>query len=131
MPQTPSKKNAFLARAAILFRRMTGRQHAAQITQNANPPVQNEVPYTPFVRALAAELIRVMLDIAPFLFQNRAAPAPEVRLLRMPEVAVRLGVCKRTVETLVAKGVFQPVRIGRAVRIPSSQVDAYIARGAQ
>lgn len=50
------------------------------------------------------------------------------RLLDLAEVAGVLGVCKRTVQRLVAAGVLpQPVRVGHGVRLFASDVDAYLA----
>lgn len=51
----------------------------------------------------------------------------EERLLKLEEVAGILGVCRRTVERLIARQQLPvPVRIGRISRIPASDVAAYI-----
>jgi excisionase family DNA binding protein len=51
-------------------------------------------------------------------------------LLTMDEAAGALTMCKRTLERLMAAGEFpQPLRFtARCVRVPASDVDAYIER---
>ena len=51
------------------------------------------------------------------------------RLLSMPDAAARLAVSIRTLYRLVALGeLAAPVKVGRASRIPASDVDRYIER---
>lgn len=49
-------------------------------------------------------------------------------LLTPDQVAQRLGVGRTTVYELMGRGELPSLRIGRARRIPSSAVDAFIAR---
>jgi len=49
-------------------------------------------------------------------------------LLTIPEVAQRLGVGRTTVYELAARGELELVHIGRAARIPTTALDAFVAR---
>ena len=50
-----------------------------------------------------------------------------MQLLTLDEVAARLGVCRRTAESLLAAGRLpRPVRFGRARRWADQQLDAFI-----
>lgn len=49
-------------------------------------------------------------------------------LLRIPEVQARLGIKRGKIYHLVAAGDLRIVRIGRAALVPSTDVDALIAR---
>lgn len=50
------------------------------------------------------------------------------QLLTVPQAAQRLGVCRRTLERLVSRGEFpRPLRVGGAVRVPLSDVQAFVA----
>lgn len=46
--------------------------------------------------------------------------------LTTDEVAAKLGVCKRTVETLMSTGELSYVKVRRSVRIPSRAVNSYL-----
>jgi len=46
--------------------------------------------------------------------------------LTKDEVAAKLRVCKRTVETLMSTGELGYVKVGRSVRIPSRAVTSYL-----
>jgi len=48
-------------------------------------------------------------------------------LLRVPQVAERLGVSPKTVWRLVAAGEIESVKIGRARRIAPEDIAAYVA----
>lgn len=50
------------------------------------------------------------------------------QLLRVEDVASRLSVCTRTVRDLVRDGALVVYRVGRAVRIDSASVEAYLCR---
>lgn len=50
------------------------------------------------------------------------------RLLKIPEVAERLQVSRAFVYELVAGGALPAVSIGRARRVPESELDGYIRR---
>lgn len=51
-----------------------------------------------------------------------------MRMLDINEVAVRLGVCRRTAEAMLAEGRLpRPVRFGRLRRWSEDQMDAWIA----
>jgi len=52
----------------------------------------------------------------------------EARLLRIPEVARALGISRSAVYVLLAEGKLQPVRIGRSVRVPADEIDAFVDR---
>lgn len=58
------------------------------------------------------------------------SPVPSIEhLLNMKAVAEILGVSSRSVWRLIARGELpQPLRIGHAVRMPASEVHAYIDR---
>jgi excisionase family DNA binding protein len=47
-------------------------------------------------------------------------------LLRIPEAAARLGVGRSTVYELIQAGQLPAVRIGKAVRIPASRLEAWV-----
>jgi len=51
-------------------------------------------------------------------------------LLRYEEAARTLGLCRATVCQMVERGEFPVVRIGRAVRIPTSALDEWVTRNA-
>ncbi|QNN23794.1 excisionase family DNA-binding protein [Planctomycetales bacterium ZRK34] len=54
---------------------------------------------------------------------------PTERLMRLSQVAEMLGVCRRTVERMIASGVLpQPVKVGRSSCLPDSEVQEYIER---
>jgi excisionase family DNA binding protein len=53
---------------------------------------------------------------------------PERRLLKAPEVARQLGLARSTVYEMMSLGEIATVRRGRAVRVPVSAVDEWIAR---
>jgi excisionase family DNA binding protein len=53
---------------------------------------------------------------------------PERLLLRVPEAAWRLGLSRSTVFALIAAGELRVVKVGRAVRIPSTELIAWIER---
>ena len=46
------------------------------------------------------------------------------RMLSIAEVAEMFGRAPRTIRSWIARGLFQPVRIGHAVFIPEAQLDA-------
>lgn len=49
--------------------------------------------------------------------------------LTLKEVAARLQVCRRTLEREIAAGRFpRPLRIGRSVRVPESDLVAFLAK---
>ena len=52
----------------------------------------------------------------------------EQLLLRVPEAAARLSLGRSSVYELIAAGQIHAVHIGRAVRIPASEVRAYAER---
>jgi excisionase family DNA binding protein len=60
---------------------------------------------------------------------KRLLRAPEARLLRVPEASVRLSLRESTVRRMILERRIDVVRIGKAVRIPESCVEAIIARG--
>lgn len=49
-----------------------------------------------------------------------------MKLLTYKEVAQELGVCERTVWTLVKEGMIKARKIGRLVRIPESAIEDFI-----
>lgn len=51
---------------------------------------------------------------------------PESILLRVPEVALRLGLGRSTIYGLIASGELMSVRVGRARRVPAASVDAWV-----
>ena len=60
----------------------------------------------------------VSLDHAR-LFLAEAISACEAKdSLTVPEAAERLGVCTKTIYTLVSKGQLDCIRVGRTIRIP-------------
>ena len=52
----------------------------------------------------------------------------EERLLKLPEVAARLALSRTAIYRLVVRGELHPIRIGGALRFPSSTVDALIEK---
>ncbi|HVZ65646.1 MAG TPA: helix-turn-helix domain-containing protein [Lacunisphaera sp.] len=52
-----------------------------------------------------------------------------LQLLTLPEAAQRLGVCRRSLERLIAAGEFpRPLKVRGSSRVPSSDVATYVAR---
>lgn len=49
------------------------------------------------------------------------------QLLTLPQFARHLGVCKRTVERLIAARVIQACKVGRSTRIAASELVRYVA----
>lgn len=47
-------------------------------------------------------------------------------LLKKPEVAKRLSVCPRMIDTLVSRGELPCVKIGKAIRFKTEDVQAFI-----
>ena len=60
--------------------------------------------------------------------EPNAHPATRA-LLRVDDAAMILKVSSKTIQRLVARGHLKAVRIGRSVRIPSSEIDHLIAAG--
>jgi excisionase family DNA binding protein len=52
-------------------------------------------------------------------------------LLRIPEAARRLGLGRSTVYEMIQAGDLPVVRIGKAVRIPASRLEAWVEQQAQ
>ena len=50
------------------------------------------------------------------------------RLLRVEEVAVRLGIKVSTVRAWLLNGKLRKVKVGRAVRVPEDYLDEFIQR---
>ena len=57
------------------------------------------------------------------------APSRLPRLLSIPHVAEHLGVCTKTVRRLIQSGDLLATRVGRAIRVTETDLDAYLARG--
>ena len=55
---------------------------------------------------------------------------PQDQLLKISEVAQRLNLSRSTVMTLVARGDIASLKIGRARRVQTSRLDAWIAERA-
>ncbi len=54
-------------------------------------------------------------------------PHEDTSLLTLPRAAETLAISKRTLERLIAKGVFPPpVKIGRASRIPRDDITEFL-----
>ena len=52
----------------------------------------------------------------------------EKKLLTVLETANRLSLGKSKTWELIQKGLLKPIRIGRAVRIPASEVERFVAK---
>ena len=55
-----------------------------------------------------------------------ASPRVAPRLLRVGEVAERLGVSTATVYALCKRGALQHVRVGNAIRVPEAGLGAFL-----
>ena len=53
---------------------------------------------------------------------------PDRLLLRVPEAAWRLGLSRSTLYELIAAGEFRVIKVGRAVRIPTTELVAWVER---
>lgn len=49
-------------------------------------------------------------------------------LVRIPEAAERLGLSRSSMYEMIAAGEFRVVRYGRAVRVPVSELTAWVER---
>ena len=50
-------------------------------------------------------------------------------LVTLKQAAQRLGICRRTLERLIARGEFpSPLKIGRSSRVAVADVEAYVAQ---
>ena len=56
-------------------------------------------------------------------------PSRLPRLLSIPHIAKHLGVCTKTVRRLIQSGELLATRVGRAIRVTETDLDAYLARG--
>ncbi|MGI8830045.1 MAG: helix-turn-helix domain-containing protein [Candidatus Limnocylindria bacterium] len=56
-----------------------------------------------------------------------AADTPTRRLLTVKDAAAELSIGRSTLYELIAAGELRPVRIGRALRIPTSELDRFVA----
>lgn len=52
----------------------------------------------------------------------------QARLLRVPEVAKRLGLCEATIRIWLARRRIPFVKCGRAVRVPAEAVEDFIRK---
>jgi len=83
---------------------------------------------------LAATRSTVAANCGLTAFNHETAMAPESpalsgSLLTLREVAARLRVCRRTIEREIAAGHFpSPLKIGRCVRVPESDLHAYLGK---
>ncbi len=51
------------------------------------------------------------------------------RVMRLPEIATVLGICVRSVRRMIDRGELPPcVRVGRAVGLMQSEIEAYLRR---
>ena len=66
--------------------------------------------------------------IGEFVMSAETIPSRENSLLSVPEAARRLGVCRRTLERLVAEKKFPPrLKIGRRSLVAASDVETFVA----
>ena len=86
----------------------------------AGVPTWAKEPQIAPLRALKAPLY----NSAPAI-----STSPKPALLHVDDAAATLQVSSKTVRRLVARGDLKAVRIGRSVRIPSSEIDRLIADG--
>jgi len=69
--------------------------------------------------------VKTSLSDRPSAISVSATP----QLLRVDEAATILNVSSKTIRRLIARGDLRVVRIGRLVRIPSSEIERLIAGG--
>lgn len=50
------------------------------------------------------------------------------KLLTLPEVQATLSLGRSKVYELIGEGQLRPVRVGRAVRFPAHEIDAFVER---
>lgn len=51
------------------------------------------------------------------------------KVLTVAELAARLGVCRQTVYALERRGELRVIRIGRALRVPTSELERLMGTG--
>jgi excisionase family DNA binding protein len=51
------------------------------------------------------------------------------RAMTVREVASHLNVCRQTVAAMIQRGDLRAIRLGRSVRIPTSELDRLLATG--
>jgi excisionase family DNA binding protein len=61
-------------------------------------------------------------------WRKAMSESPDPLLHRVPEAAWRLGLSRSTLYELIAAGELRVVRIGRAVRIPTTELTAWVQR---
>lgn len=77
------------------------------------------------------ECLRMMQEfVSGRTEQDPARPPTPERLLTIDQVAERLGVSRRTVNTLIAEGELRPLRIRAARRFMPGAVEDYLRRAA-
>lgn len=70
-------------------------------------------------------------DLLSDVLEHLASPRPPEPLLSVDGVATRLGVSRRTVETLISIGELKPIRIKGSRRFDPKVIEAYIRRCAE
>lgn len=83
------------------------------------------------IKALASELEGPLTEALSNIVRDHLAtvlarPSRPEPLLTVGEVADRLAVSKRTVETMIAEGELKPVRVRGARRFERTAIDAYV-----
>src|SRR5436190_1596406 len=73
-----------------------------------------------------ARIVRSLGVSCPGNSTSSCRANPEALLLRIPEVAERLGLSRTSVYKLINSGHLPSVSIGRARRIPTSAVEEYV-----
>jgi excisionase family DNA binding protein len=103
--------------------RLVGSSKASQRVESVRVGAEGRVPpsrgFARFSSPFAASLLQTLRGGA-------APPRVAARLLKVAEVAERMGVSTATVYALCKRGALQHVRVANAIRVPEAALGAFL-----